>query len=317
MPSIIGSGIVKSLNGAFQPSASTIVNDDISPLAGIAQSKIQNLADDLSEKAKTANIQTFTSSSTWIKPIGAKVINIQLFAAGMGGSSGTRGAAGTNRISGGGGGGGGYYSVTVDASLLASSEIVTIGAGGIGGRPRTINEIGETGVAGGNTSFGSFLVTGGSSNLYSDAGTGGSIFGGNGAPGTNAAGISSAPSTQSTTTTAMTRGGGSGGGLNTTNVAFNGGTGALSIIAGSTIPTPGGSATGVKNGSDGLSVTAGIPICGAGGGGGASSISGNAGNGGAGGFPSGGGGGGGASQEFDSGGGGVGADGMAVITTYF
>lgn len=319
MPPVTGSGVAKVVNGVFQSPASTIVDADVSATAEIAQSKIANLTTDLSAKALSADVQTFTSSGTWTKPVGAKSVNIQLFGGGMGGGSGSRGAAGTSRIAGGGGGGGGYYNATINASLLGSTESITIGAGGNGGASRTSDQTGQAGQTGGSTVFSFFTITGGRASTYNAAGTGGSLFGGNGAIGGSggANGASAAPTTAATTTSTASRGGGGGAGLDTNNIPFDGGTGALSTIAGGVTPTAGGSASGVKDGSDGASVTVGIPVCGAGGGGGASSTTSNAGNGGAGGFPAGGGGGGGSAQGFNSGAGGAGAGGLAIITTYF
>jgi hypothetical protein len=50
LPSVAGNGVVKVINGVMQSPASAIVDADVSPTANIAQSKIANLATDLSEK---------------------------------------------------------------------------------------------------------------------------------------------------------------------------------------------------------------------------------------------------------------------------
>lgn len=66
---------------------------------------------------------TYTSSTTWTKPVGIKyaVVEVQ----GRGGA----GAAGVTSTSGGGGGGGGGYSkATINAVSLLSTESITIGA---------------------------------------------------------------------------------------------------------------------------------------------------------------------------------------------
>lgn len=321
LPSVSGSGVVKVVNGVFQSPASTIVNADVDASAAISQSKILNLTSDLLGKARTSDVQIFATvgSSNWIKPAGAKSVNIQLFGAGAGGSSGSRGTAGSVRIAGGGGGGGGYFSTTIEASLLSSSESVTIGAGGPGGNARTTDQLGQAGQTGGDTIFGLFRATGGRGpSSYETAGLAGSLMGGGGAPASLAGsnGSSAAPSALSTFSSTYSRGGGSGGGLNASNIPTNGGNGGFAT----TINQAGGAfgiAGGVVNGGDGYSVTAGFFVAGSGGGGGASATTGNAGSGGNGGFPAGAGGGGGAAEAGNSGAGGTGANGLAIITTYF
>jgi hypothetical protein len=318
LPSVSGSGVVKVVNGVFQSPASTIVDVDVSASAAIAQSKIANLTSDLLGKAGTSNIQTFTSSANWIKPTGAKSVNIQLFGAGAGGSSGSRGAAGI-RIAGGGGGGGGYFSTTIEASLLSPSESVTIGAGGTGGAARTVDNTGQTGATGGDTIFNIFRATGGRGpSTYDAAGISGSVMGGSGASASafGFAGSSATPTGLSSSVSTFSRGGGSGGGLTAVSIESNGGAGGFATNINQFGGT-GGVAGGAVNGGNGYSVATGFFAAGSGGGGGASSITANAGTGGTGGFPAGGGGGGGASQGFNSGAGGAGANGTAVITTYF
>lgn len=93
--------------------------------------------------AQIANKQTFTTSGTWTMPTGAKEIFVQLW--GGGGSGGVN----SNISSAGGGGGGQYWEQWFSASQLSSSEIVTIGAGGLGvTNPSLGNPGGTTSFAG-------------------------------------------------------------------------------------------------------------------------------------------------------------------------
>lgn len=101
----------------------------------------------------------FTASATFTKPPGYRQFGGIAWSGGQGGNR-------DNNAGGvlGGAYGGGAFPFTLDASLLAASEPITIGAGGIG----------ATGVAnggaGGDTSIGSFIFVFGGSN-----GSGGSI----------------------------------------------------------------------------------------------------------------------------------------------
>jgi hypothetical protein len=272
------------------------------------------------------DIQTFggpTSSGTftWTKPAGAKLVDIYLFGGGGGGASGARQPTTTNRAGGNGGGGGTFYYNRISADSLNSTQSVVIGSGGSGALARTTNGTILIGVAGGQTTFSSFRASGGknsnagsisaySISLTSAIGGGGNTSTTNGLGGQFAALV------------APTGGGGGAGQIaNTTNSTLggNGGymntgeAGLIAIISGGS----GGTTTGVAA-TAGFTETSQLRYAGTGGGGGAYRSGFPGGDGANGGWPGGGGGGGGASNDgFNSGKGGNGANGYAVIITYF
>ena len=104
-----------------------------------------------------ANVQVFTASGTWTKPANGKIALIECWGGAGGGAGGTMGALNTpSQCAGGGGGaGGGYGFIMVNVSQLATTVVVTVGAGGTGGgvsstgafRART------AGTNGGSTTF--------------------------------------------------------------------------------------------------------------------------------------------------------------------
>lgn len=93
-------------------------------------------------------VEEFTSTGAYIKKIGAKRVIVELWA---GGASGA--ATNTNNKAS-GGGGGEYLKFELPASILASSEAVTIGAGGIAVSG------GVAGNDGGDTTFGTTIIFG-------------------------------------------------------------------------------------------------------------------------------------------------------------
>lgn len=107
-----------------------------------------------------ANVQSFTSSGTWFKPVGFGStcrVHIQAWGGGAGGAS-TAGGSG-------GGGGGGYIERWLALSDLGTSQVVTVGAGG------------AAATNGGQTSVGSLVtVFGGTTGSGGSAGAGGGFF---------------------------------------------------------------------------------------------------------------------------------------------
>lgn len=100
------------------------------------------------------NVQVFTASDTWTKPVGARYVKIECQGGG-GGGGGAGSTVAANTSCGAGGGGGAYASVTLTANVLGATEGVTVGAGGAGGVGNA------TGTAGSTSSFGSVLSAGG------------------------------------------------------------------------------------------------------------------------------------------------------------
>ena len=287
---------------------------------------ISGLSVDLSAKAGTAIVEAFTSSGTWTKPAGAKVVNIQLLGGGGGGGSGRRDITALTAKSGGGGGGGGsYLNITIPASALGITESVAIGAGGAGGAGSTASPSGNgaTAISGGNTTFNSLICSGGS------GGSGGTANPSNGGIGvlsanngsvSNITGVggNGAPSTSTTVTLFGGAGGAAGGTISISGVAFAGGNGGRSNVLGFVGGTGGAAGNAGGAGTNNASATSGLFAVGSGGGGGGAGLTISGGAGGAGGFPSSGGGGGGPTETgTTSGSGGAGASGLAIITTYF
>lgn len=104
-----------------------------------------------------ADVQTFTSSGSWVKPSGKTAVYVFAVGGGAGGNGGARAGAGTAALGGSGGNGAGDARAFFNASSLSGTVTVTIGAGGAGGTARTTNGTQVNGQNGGTTSFGDYL----------------------------------------------------------------------------------------------------------------------------------------------------------------
>lgn len=273
------------------------------------------------------NVQVFTLSGTWTKPSGAKWVDVFLISGGGGGASGRKGGAGFAAPGGGGGGGGSYSARSFDATLLGSTEAVTVGTGGVGGTAVTTNATnGVAGTSGTNSSFGSWVSVqggGGAGIVTTASGPAGAsasaramFQGGNGGTGSTGAGVGG------NNTTVGCPGGGSGGGLaGASPVAVNGGVGGVALGTFASGGQATGGLAGGGNGGVGANSFINTAIAGsAGAGGGSSTTLGvDGGSGGSGGFygAAGGGGGAGLDATNNSGAGGNGAAGIVIVTTYF
>lgn len=261
-------------------------------------------------------------------PAGATRVKMELMGGGGGGGSGRKGPAGSNRFGGNGAGRGGLTVVEFDAAELPSTVYVTVGAGGVGGASRTVNNSqGADGAQGDDTrvsttpseatavayAVGGARGQGGATIAQPPANVPG------GAGHTQQGGVGGAASTAGALSFGgLLGGGGAGRGIaSANNIA---GQNSLTVALSSTSINPptafrvaslgfhANTAVGVQNG----------PIPGLGGAGGDASTTGNAQAGGNG-IYGGGGGGGGASTDSvgDSGAGGLGGDGYIIITTWF
>jgi len=281
---------------------------------------------------QNSNVQGFFNGGTWqtwIKPRGAKMVNIICQGSGAGGGGGLQ-SAGT-KAGGGSGGSGATARLTINANLLPDIFYVLPGiggAGGLGGAPAT------AGTAGQNSFVTLIPSTGSISNVILRSGATPATAGG---AGTTAAGAVGAAETISViannifanlgtftfqagvvATAASTSNAGT---TTPSNFVTNSGGGGGSGTGGAVTATgvfPGITGAPVNtNGQDGpIYYKPTLMLYGGRGGGGSSSAGTNGGNGGNG-APGAGGGGGGASSNtgVNAGNGGRGGDGFVIITT--
>lgn len=285
--------------------------------------------------ATTTDVQIFTATggSTWTKPIGAKSVYVIVYGGGGGGGAGAKGAAANARCGGGGAAGGGYSFTTFAASVLGTTETVTVGVGGAGGASQVTNSTnGANGVDGGDSSFGLWIQA-----RHGNFGSGGTVgassctgFGGTGAfttsmytnPTGGSAGTTGGVAGVGNTVSQSfgTGSGGAGGGISTGNTASNGANGGQgSLVAHTTFTGGTGGVVGGASPGTAVGATANTAMGGAGGGGGAGSTSGVAQGGTDGAIYGGGGSGGGASTDSvgNSGAGGKGGNGIVIVITTF
>lgn len=142
----------------------------------------------------TPTVQNFTSSGTWSKPTGAKLVRVQVQGGGGAGGGAAALTADGTHSNGAGGGAGGYAEKWFLASDLAASIPVTVGGGGVGASAangggggasnfqHTTNVVGNGG--GGGLFFAATALAIGSQPGAGGTGTGGDINlpGGGGGP---------------------------------------------------------------------------------------------------------------------------------------
>jgi hypothetical protein len=282
---------------------------------------------------QNSNVQGFFNGGTWqtwIKPRGAKLVNIICQGSGAGGGGGFQSAS-TPRAGGGGGGTGATARLTIDANLLPNILYILPGIGGTGGLGGTTATAGSSG----QNSFVTLIPdTGSVSNVVLRSGATPATAGGAGTTVVGSAGaaetigvignsifanlgtftfqagvVASAAGTGNATNTAPTNfitNSGGGGGTGTGGAVTA--TGVFPAITGAPVNT---------NGQDGpIYYKPTLILYGGRGGGGSLAAGTNGGNGGNG-APGAGGGGGGASSNtgVNAGNGGRGGDGFIIITT--
>jgi len=287
---------------------------------------------------QNSNVQGFFNGGTWqtwIKPRGAKMVNIICQGAGSGGGGGFQSAS-TPRAGGGGGGSGATARLTINANLLPDILYILPGIGGNGGLGGTTA---TAGTAGQNSFVTLIPSTTSVSNVVLRSGTTPAIAGGAGTAAGGSAGIGETISVIANNIFANLGTFTFQAGVNSNSSGTaNGGIGTPANFV---VSAGGGGGTGTGGAGNGTAATGvfpGIPstavntngkdriilykpilmLFGGTGGGGSLAASTNGGNGGNG-APGAGGGGGGASSNtgVNAGNGGNGGDGFIIITTSF
>jgi len=282
---------------------------------------------------QNSNVQGFFNGGTWqtwIKPRGAKLVNIICQGSGAGGGGGFQSAS-TPRGGGGGGGTGATARLTINANLLPDIFYILPGIGGAGGLGGTTA---TAGTAGQNSFVCLIPNTGSVSNVILRSGTTPATAGGAGTTAGGTLGSAEAISVIANNIfanlgvfifqagqTAAAGGTGTGGaatyGNFTTGGGGGGGTSSGTGIGAAGVFPAITAATVNTNGKDGIILYKPILIHVGGMGGGGSSAAGTNGGNGGNGSPGTGGGGGGASSNtgVNAGNGGRGGDGFVIITT--
>jgi hypothetical protein len=287
---------------------------------------------DKGDPFNSPQIDVFTSSGTWTKPVGAKQVIVECVSGGGGGGYGGKGAAGTAIFGGAGGASGGYTRAAIAASQLTDeSYTITVGSGGNGGIGATLTNatLGTLSSFAGITQ-GTLVRASAGGTVAGNGGTVAPTSGGAGAPAGNGGGAANITGTggSGSGSNFAPSSGGAGGGITAAAVVgsltgvFNGGTSGTNHFVG--LISNGGVASATANGGSATPSTprtlSALVINGSGGGGGGacSFATGSGGNGANGtGYGSGGGGGGATIGTGERGNGGNGAPGVLMITTYF
>lgn len=118
--------------------------------------------------------RTYTASGTFTVPPGVSGLLVDVIGGGGGGGSGARGADGEIRVGGGGGGGGARVMKTLLPFAAGTAVTVTVGAAGaVGAGVLVSTTVGNSGTAGGTSSFGAYaLAYGGGGGAGGDRGGG-------------------------------------------------------------------------------------------------------------------------------------------------
>jgi hypothetical protein len=293
-------------------------------------------------------IRYYTAGATWTKPAGLSHVLVVCIGGGGGGASGARQAAGVLARGGGGASSALPMRRTLTAAQLGETETIVVGAGGAGGAAQTTDDSANVaGSAGGDTSFGTLVLSQGALGGQNDGNGGAARVITNQTPPQEAhsihrsglyVGINSTvsgstgfpPNNFFMKDLSGSCGGAAGGGLTTANAQSNGGAGGRAFNAADiqsavvALGTAGGGdgADGHANYCDqlllsygGFVTTHGYGTSGAGGGSANAAAGGRGGHGGN--YGAGGGGGGASRNGYASGAGGNGGDGLCIVMEFY